>query len=157
MRWLRPGGGSGIKREQSHVHCPALSPKLPKTCSDIHGQYSVLRLQFHCGAFPPKAKYLFMEGYVKYPENFFLLRGNPSSEPPSNRIYGVYKECKPRYSLKPWKTFIDCLPTLPSSTTRYSAATGDFLRIRSQCSRSRASWDQQTSQIRCSNVISRSD
>ena len=41
---------------------------------------------------------------VKYPENFFLLRGNHES-PSICRIYGFYDECKSRYNIKIWKTF----------------------------------------------------
>ncbi len=41
---------------------------------------------------------------VKYPENFFLLRGNHECAS-INRIYGFYDECKRRFTIKLWKTF----------------------------------------------------
>jgi len=49
---------------------------------------------------------------VKYPENFFLLRGNHECEG-INRIYGFYDECKKRYSVKLWKIFSEVFKTLP--------------------------------------------
>jgi len=49
---------------------------------------------------------------IKYKENFFLLRGNHESEQ-INRIYGFFDECKRRYSVKLWKTFLDTFNYLP--------------------------------------------
>jgi serine/threonine-protein phosphatase PP1 catalytic subunit len=49
---------------------------------------------------------------IKFPENFFLLRGNHECAS-LNKIYGFYDECKRRYSIKLWKTFIDCFNCLP--------------------------------------------
>lgn len=106
-----------------------LSPPV-KVVGDVHGQYSdLIRVFTKCG-FPPSTNYLFLGDYVdrgkqsletillllcykiKYPENFFLLRGNHECANVT-RVYGFYDECKRRCNIKTWKLFIDTFNTLP--------------------------------------------
>jgi len=101
-----------------------------KIVGDVHGQYTDLIRMFEMCGFPPNSNYLFLGDYVdrgkqsletillllcyklKYPENFFLLRGNHECANVT-RVYGFYDECKRRCNVKTWKTFIDCFNTLP--------------------------------------------
>jgi len=99
-------------------------------CGDTHGQYADLLRLFEMGGLPPNSNYLFLGDYVdrakqsievialvlcykiKYPEKFFLLRGNHECAS-LNRIYGFYDECKRRYSVKLWRVFADCFNCMP--------------------------------------------
>ncbi|KAI5803855.1 serine/threonine-protein phosphatase PP-Z [Geopyxis carbonaria] len=101
-----------------------------KIVGDVHGQYTDLIRMFEMCGFPPNANYLFLGDYVdrgkqsletillllcykiKFPENFFLLRGNHECANVT-RVYGFYDECKRRCNIKIWKTFIDTFNTLP--------------------------------------------
>ena len=49
---------------------------------------------------------------IKFPDKFFLLRGNHECAS-INRIYGFYDECKRRFSVRLWKIFTDCFNCLP--------------------------------------------
>ncbi|KAB5549786.1 calcineurin-like phosphoesterase [Coniochaeta sp. 2T2.1] len=101
-----------------------------KIVGDVHGQFTDLIRMFEMCGFPPSANFLFLGDYVdrgkqsletillllcyklKFPENFFLLRGNHECANVT-RVYGFYDECKRRCNVKIWKTFIDCFNTLP--------------------------------------------
>ena len=101
-----------------------------KIVGDIHGQYTDLIRMFEMCGFPPSANFLFLGDYVdrgkqsletilllfcyklKFPENFFMLRGNHECANVT-RVYGFYDECKRRCNVKIWKTFIDTFNCLP--------------------------------------------
>ena len=101
-----------------------------KIVGDVHGQYTDLIRLFEMCGFPPEANFLFLGDYVdrgkqsletilllfcyklKFPENFFLLRGNHECANVT-RVYGFYDECKRRCNVKVWKTFIDTFNCLP--------------------------------------------
>jgi serine/threonine-protein phosphatase PP1 catalytic subunit len=111
---------------------PALLELAPpvKIVGDIHGQYTDLIRMFEMCGFPPNSNYLFLGDYVdrgkqsletillllcyklKFPENFFMLRGNHECANVT-RVYGFYDECKRRCNIKVWKAFVDTFNTLP--------------------------------------------
>lgn len=111
---------------------PALLELAPpvKIVGDVHGQYTDLIRMFEMCGFPPSSNFLFLGDYVdrgkqsletillllcyklRYPENFFLLRGNHECANVT-RVYGFYDECKRRCNVKVWKTFVDTFNTLP--------------------------------------------
>lgn len=101
-----------------------------KVVGDLHGQFNDLLRIMKLSGLPPHSNYLFLGDYVdrgkqsletlllllcfkiKYPENFFMLRGNHESAN-ITKIYGFYDECKRRLNLKCWKLFVDVFNTLP--------------------------------------------
>jgi len=101
-----------------------------RVVGDIHGQFSDLIRIFDQVGWPPAQAFLFLGDYVdrgkqsietialllafklKYPDSFFLLRGNHECSSIS-RVYGFFDECKRKFNTKLWKTFIDCFNCLP--------------------------------------------
>lgn len=51
---------------------------------------------------------------IKFPDNFFMLRGNHESMQ-INRMYGFYDEVKRRYNVKIWKEFGLAFNQLPAA------------------------------------------
>ncbi|GAB0493654.1 hypothetical protein MMPV_004939 [Pyropia vietnamensis] len=142
VRGQRPGRQVNLLEEEIKQLClqarqiflsqaPLLELDAPiKICGDIHGQYHDLLRLFEYGGFPPTSNFLFLGDYVdrgkqsieticllmafkvRYPENFFVLRGNHECSS-INRIYGFYDECRRRYNVKLWKTFCDVFNCMP--------------------------------------------
>ncbi|KAH0536893.1 hypothetical protein FGG08_006264 [Glutinoglossum americanum] len=97
---------------------------------DIRGQYYDLLRWFEYVGFPPEANFLFLGNFdgraaqpletlcllfafkIKYPENFFLLRGKHETMPFS-RTYGLYGECRGRHNIQLWENAVhtfNCMP-----------------------------------------------
>lgn len=142
VRKQRPGTSAGLSSAEIIWLCqtvrkifldqPILLELQPPItiCGDTHGQYhDVLRLFQSC-KFPPHTNYLFLGDYVdrgcqsietvcllfafkiRYPENFFLLRGNHECSY-INRQFGFFDECTQYYNTNIWKIFCDVFNCLP--------------------------------------------
>ncbi|VEL25591.1 unnamed protein product [Protopolystoma xenopodis] len=159
VRGSRPGNLVNMKEEEIRILCEKsrelflaqpilLELEAPlKICGDIHGQYTDLLRLFEYGGFPPESNYLFLGDYVdrgkqsleticlllaykiRYPENFFLLRGNHECAS-INRIYGFYDECTSIFNVsdvtvsscgKHLPTVLAVYQSLPLLTKRYFA------------------------------------
>lgn len=101
-----------------------------KVLGDVHGQYSDLLALFKASGYPSQENFLFLGDYVdrgkqqmaticllfayklKYPERFFMLRGNHECAN-ITRLYGFYDECKQLYNIKLWKSFCDAFNCMP--------------------------------------------
>mmetsp|Transcript_4170 Transcript_4170/g.6116 ORF Transcript_4170/g.6116 Transcript_4170/m.6116 type:complete len:403 (-) Transcript_4170:184-1392(-) len=97
---------------------------------DIHGQFLDLLRYFEVGGWPPDSQYLFLGDYIdrgkmgmectillfcyklRYPDKFFMLRGNHECSQIS-RMYGFHDECRAKYDIPCWKAVNDVFRTLP--------------------------------------------
>jgi len=97
---------------------------------DIHGQFTDLVYILNLIGHPPYQKYLFLGDYVdrgphsietfillaclkmRYPDKFYLLRGNHECQS-INKLYGFLDECKKKYNTKIWKKFGEAFEYMP--------------------------------------------
>ena len=136
------GTSAGLSVEEINYICQTVQPifmsqptlleiKPPLTIvGDVHGQYHDLMRIFELNKYPPDTRYLFLGDYVdrgknsieclcllliykiKYPNDFYMLRGNHECSY-INRLYGFYDECVKTYSLEVWRMFADVFNRLP--------------------------------------------
>ena len=103
-------------------------------CGDVHGQFSDLIRIFELGGSPEYVNYLFLGDYVdrgpcsinticllmlykmKYPNNFFLLRGNHECSN-VNKDYGFLEECRTFYDTSIWQSFNAVFNYFPVAAT----------------------------------------
>ena len=100
-------------------------------CGDVHGQFEDVIHLFEVGGLPPETKYLFLGDYVdrgywsvdtlalllaykcKYPDRFFMLRGNHECRQVNN-AYGFYEEILQKFGFASlWKLCNDVFDYLP--------------------------------------------
>ena len=136
------GTSAGVTYQEIDYLCKTVQPiyasqpvlleiKAPLTIvGDIHGQFHDLLRIFDSANYPPNKTFLFLGDYVdrgrnsievlcllfiykiKYPESFFMLRGNHECSY-INRLYGFYDECIQNYSIDVWRKFSDVFNYLP--------------------------------------------
>ena len=136
------GTSAGVTFEEIDYLCKTVQPiyasqpvllelKAPLTIvGDVHAQFHDLLRIFDSANYPPNTNYLFLGDYVdrghssietlcllfiykiKYPENFYMLRGNHECSY-INRLYGFYDECIQNYNIDVWRKFSDVFNYLP--------------------------------------------
>lgn len=97
---------------------------------DIHGQFYDLVRIFQTIGWPNSQPYVLQGNYVnfgnygietmvfllvmklKFPDTFFLLRGNHECDK-LTKVHGFYQECKKRYGSVVWKKFVEVFNCLP--------------------------------------------